>query len=120
MCLTLHTWRPNMNQPDPECQVNPPPSPADPYLGGPVGVHQNHVLGALFDLELDVILPFQGGQAAAAGAHSRLTVGGIWGHRAFWVKTKKVQVTTLWLFGNNHRYLTLHVSLESVTNIHRL
>lgn len=67
----------------------PSHSLADSYLGGPVGVHQNHVLGTLFDLQLDVILSFQGGQAAAAVAHSRLTVGGIWGQGAFCVKTKK-------------------------------
>lgn len=67
----------------------PSHSLAESYLGGPVGVHQNHVLGTLFDLQLDVILSFQGGQAAAAVAHSRLTVGGIWGQGAFCVKTKK-------------------------------
>ena len=67
----------------------PPPSPV-PYLGGPVGVHQNHILCTLLDLELDVVLSLQGGQAAATGAHSRLAVGGIWGQRAFWVKTEKV------------------------------
>lgn len=55
----------------------------EPYLGGPVGVHQNHVLCTLLDLELNVVLSFQGGEAAAAGAHSRLTVWRVWGQRAF-------------------------------------
>lgn len=69
-----------------------PSSSAESYLGGSIGVHQNHVLCALFDLELNVILSFQGGQAAVAGAHSRFTVGGVWGQWAFWVKTKKVTI----------------------------
>lgn len=53
------------------------------YLRWPVGVHLNHVLRALFDLELDVVLSFQGGQAAAARAHSALAVWGIWRQGAF-------------------------------------
>lgn len=65
------------------------PSPVESYLGGPVGVHLNHVLGALFDLELDVVLSFQGGEAAAACAHSGFAVRGIWGQRALWVETGK-------------------------------
>lgn len=85
-----------------------PFSPAESYLGGSVGVHQNHVLCALFDLELDVILSFQGSQAAAAGAHSRLTVGGVWGQRAFWVKTKKKE----------KRKLSSNGTLEKKTDIH--
>lgn len=52
------------------------------YLRGTVGVHLNHVLSTLFDLELDIILSFQCGQAAAAGEHSGLTVGSVWGQRA--------------------------------------
>lgn len=67
-----------------------PSPPAQSYLGGSVGVHLDHVLCALFDLELDVILFFQGSQAAAAGARPRLTVWGVRGQRAFWVKTEKL------------------------------
>ena len=33
------------------------------YLGGAIGVDGDHVLGALFDLELNVELAFQGGNA---------------------------------------------------------
>lgn len=36
------------------------------YLGGSVGVDWNHVLGSLFDLELDVELSLQGGNAVLA------------------------------------------------------
>lgn len=66
-----------------------PSAPAETYLGGSIRVHQNHVLCPLFDLQLDVILSLQGSQAAAAGAHSAFTVWGVWGQRAFWVKTRK-------------------------------
>lgn len=100
-----------------------PFSPAESYLGGSVGVHQNHVLCALFDLELDVILSFQGSQAAAAGAHSRLTVGGVWGQRAFWVKTKKKEKESyhlMALWEKKRIYMTRYALLEFFTNIHRL
>lgn len=76
-----------------ECQVTPPTTTSllhvESYLGGPVGVHLNHVLGALFDLELDVVLSFEGSQAATAGAHSGLAVRGVWGQRAFCAKSWK-------------------------------
>lgn len=75
---------PDVKQLRPECQKNL--HLLDSYLRRPIGVHQNHVLSTLFDLELDVILSFQGGKAAAAAG---VRVGGIWGQRAFWVKMRK-------------------------------
>lgn len=100
-----------MNQLEPECQVNPPPAPHDSYLRGPVGVHMDHVLSSLFDLELNVILSLQGSQAAAA-AHPRLAVRGIWGQRAIWVNREK----TLLPFENNH----LCMCYWSLSQINRL
>ena len=56
------------------------------YLGGDVGVHLDHVLGPLFDLQLDVVLLLQGSEATAAREHPSLTVGRVWRQRAFWEK----------------------------------
>lgn len=95
---------------------HPQPPPAESHLGGPVGVHLNHVLGTLFDLELDVILSFQGGQAAAAGAHSRLTVGRIWGQREFWVKKRRNKSYHLMTILETTTDMTPYVLLEFVTD----
>lgn len=92
ICPFTRTSQPRQPDAGPSEPGWAPSPPAQSYLGGSVGVHQDHVLRALLDLELDVILSFQGSQAAAAGAHSRLAVWGVWGQRAFWVKTKKVTI----------------------------
>lgn len=39
----------------------------DLYLGRSVGVNRDHVFYALFDFELDVELPLQGGDALLVG-----------------------------------------------------
>lgn len=93
--LILHTWHTWHEPAKTWLSGEPSPSSVETYLGGPVGVHLNHVLGTLFNLELNVVLSFQGGEAAAACAHSGLAVRGIWGQRAFWIKVgreKKRQV----------------------------
>ena len=59
------------------------------YLGGNVGVHLDHVLRPLFDLQLDVVLLLQGSEAAAAGEHPGLAAGRVWRQRAFWEKKKQ-------------------------------
>lgn len=97
----------------------PAPSPAESYLGGSVGVHLDHVLSALFDLELNVILSFQGGEAAITRAHSGLTVGGIWSQRAFWVKMEKNNRKKLAPLRQQSQICD-YVLLDSLTNIHSL
>lgn len=44
------------------------------HLGRAVGVHLDHVLRSLLHLQLDVVLPLEGGQSAVAGARARLAL----------------------------------------------